>query len=163
MLHNSFNRWDLFQYKGELIEDMPMEQAFNLGMATWARWISNNVNPSSSLGAHNLRSTKHNGASTRPDPTQTKNKNTTYQSFPSHSSKLSIERLIEEMSKDTRVVKYLNITKLSPYRRDAYPSVYKSMQWKNGLKKVNLRAFTDCIHWCLLGVLCVTFGIGCCM
>ncbi|CAN1806674.1 Protein trichome birefringence-like 4 [Linum perenne] len=35
---------------------------------------------------------------------------------------------------------YLNITKMTSYRRDGHPSVYHD------------RRFQDCSHWCLPGV-----------
>ena len=64
----------------------------------------------------------------------------------------TVEGLIEKMNESTLVVHYINITKLSQYRRDAHPSIYRSMPWKDGLEKLDLRAFADCSHWCLPGL-----------
>lgn len=38
-------RWDLFQYRGELLENMEIESALKTGMKTWARWIDSNTDP----------------------------------------------------------------------------------------------------------------------
>lgn len=49
------------------------------------------------------------------------------------------------LSKMTTPVTYLNITKLTDYRKDAHPSIYTS-------PKIVPEKFQDCSHWCLPGV-----------
>ncbi|KAI9111360.1 hypothetical protein K1719_017050 [Acacia pycnantha] len=57
-------------------------------------------------------------------------------------------RVAEEvMQKMTSPVSYMNITRLTDYRKDAHPSIYRmkhesEAEWK----------FQDCSHWCLPGV-----------
>ncbi|KAG1354189.1 putative protein trichome birefringence-like 4 [Cocos nucifera] len=55
-----------------------------------------------------------------------------------------LESVIEEMRTP---VLYLNITRMTDYRKDAHPSVYRqpAAQRKTG-------ALQDCSHWCLPGV-----------
>ncbi|XP_060174477.1 protein trichome birefringence-like 34 [Lycium barbarum] len=50
-------------------------------------------------------------------------------------------------------IKYLSITQLSDYRKDAHPSVYKR-NWVAPTKEqlLNPRSNADCVHWCLPGV-----------
>ncbi|KAJ8433457.1 hypothetical protein Cgig2_014498 [Carnegiea gigantea] len=51
-------------------------------------------------------------------------------------------------------VKYLNITKLSQYRRDVHPGLYMNSRWKVVMEryKRHIPSFVDCSHWCLPGV-----------
>ncbi|KAL6520581.1 Protein trichome birefringence-like 5 [Orobanche minor] len=58
--------------------------------------------------------------------------------------------IVEDVLKETQVsVVFLNVTRLTNYRKDGHPSVYG----KNvtGVKKVSTRR-QDCSHWCLPGV-----------
>lgn len=50
-------------------------------------------------------------------------------------------------------VEYLNITKLSLYRKDGHPSIYRTF-WRmfDKGKPKEARSYADCIHWCLPGV-----------
>lgn len=48
-------------------------------------------------------------------------------------------------------VSYLNITKLTDYRKDGHPSVYRKLRLSTEEKKTPLK-FQDCSHWCLPGV-----------
>ncbi|KAJ8445978.1 hypothetical protein Cgig2_001296 [Carnegiea gigantea] len=141
---------DLFQHQGKLIDDMPIEQAFKLGMETWERWVSNNLDPKKSTLFFGGISPEHQTQwcynSTQPafdEPYASKFPNSLIE---------TIEGLIEKMNENTIVVNYMNITKLSQYRRDAHPSIYSSMQWEDGLEKLDLRAFADCSQRCLPGL-----------
>lgn len=51
-------------------------------------------------------------------------------------------------------VKYLNITKLSQYRKDAHPTVYTSKQGRLLTKEQREKPqeYADCNHWCLPGL-----------
>jgi GDSL/SGNH-like Acyl-Esterase family found in Pmr5 and Cas1p len=64
-----------------------------------------------------------------------------------------VENTIQELKQKGVNVKFLNITQLSEYRKDAHPSVYRK-QWdpltEEQLK--NPSSYADCIHWCLPGV-----------
>jgi len=77
--------------------------------------------------------------------------NETYrQSFPEPMISI-VEKTIKKMKTQ---VKYLNITRLSEYRRDAHTSLYTTRQGKllteDQRKQPELNA--DCSHWCLPGV-----------
>jgi len=130
---------------------MPIELAFKRGMETWAKWVSNNVDPKKtklffrSLSPQHAKQWCYNSS-------QPLNLNETYSSQLPIWMTETVEGLIKEMNKEVHVVNYMNITKLSQYRRDAHPSIYWSTQWKDGLEKVNIRALADCSHWCLPGL-----------
>lgn len=51
-------------------------------------------------------------------------------------------------------VSYLNITRLTDYRKDGHPSIYRKQHYTHYTeeeKKTPL-LFQDCSHWCLPGV-----------
>lgn len=56
-----------------------------------------------------------------------------------------VEDIIAEMKTP---VFYLNITKMTDYRKDGHPSVYREA----GFNKLGLRMVQDCSHWCLPGI-----------
>ncbi|KNA07360.1 hypothetical protein SOVF_172640 [Spinacia oleracea] len=147
--------WDLFQYGEELTEEMPIEVAYKRAMKTWAKWIKKNVDPKKttvffrSISAeHKMRQYNewcYNVTQIMPEES--------YVSVYPKSLLNTIESLIAKMSKPQ--VNYLNITKLSEYRIDAHPSVFRSKDWKNTVAKDydnKISNYADCSHWCLPGV-----------
>ena len=46
---------------------------------------------------------------------------------------------------------YLNITRMTDFRRDAHPSIYRKQNFTEEERKSPLR-YQDCSHWCLPGV-----------
>ena len=64
-------------------------------------------------------------------------------------SKMSVlESVIKGMKTP---VSYLNITRMTDYRKDAHPSVYRKQNLTEEERK-NPLSFQDCSHWCLPGV-----------
>nr|XP_019708615.2 protein trichome birefringence-like 33 isoform X2 [Elaeis guineensis] len=63
----------------------------------------------------------------------------------------SVERAIQKM---TTPVRYLNITRLSEYRRDAHTTVYTSRQGilLTAEQRKQPEIYADCSHWCLPGL-----------
>ncbi|RAL54927.1 hypothetical protein DM860_013623 [Cuscuta australis] len=63
-------------------------------------------------------------------------------------------RVIDEvLVSESRIITYLNITKLTTYRKDGHTSIYKK-QWGplSQEQLANPVSYADCIHWCLPGV-----------
>ncbi|KMT08217.1 hypothetical protein BVRB_6g142350 [Beta vulgaris subsp. vulgaris] len=148
-----FKSWDLFSYKGELTEEMPIELAYERAMKTWATWLENNVNPQKTTVFFRSISAEHKSRQydqwcyniTKPM------KSESYVSVYPNSLVDVIESLVKVMNKPK--VNYLNVTKLSEYRIDAHPSVYRSMNWKNITQKFeDVLGYADCSHWCLPGL-----------
>lgn len=144
----------MFEYEGKLMEEMQIELAYERAMTTWETWMNENVDPNkTTIFFRSLSAVHQNSADwcynvTKPIIDES------YNTPPQKSDLLveTIKRLIDGMS--TLQVKYLNISKLSQYRRDAHPSVYRSSQWKELIKKFedNLGGYADCSHWCLPGL-----------
>ncbi|KHN26901.1 hypothetical protein glysoja_035540 [Glycine soja] len=64
------------------------------------------------------------------------------------SKMLALEHVIQQMK--TPVV-YMNISRLTDYRKDGHPSVYRT-GYKASMKQNTAALFEDCSHWCLPGV-----------
>jgi len=47
-------------------------------------------------------------------------------------------------------IKFLNITTLSEYRKDAHPSIYNKVPSPE--QKANPAKYSDCVHWCVPGL-----------
>lgn len=74
-------------------------------------------------------------------------KNETYLS--SYPWKMNVlETILKGMK--TRI-SYLNITRMTDYRKDAHPSVYRKQNLTETEKRSPER-YQDCSHWCLPGV-----------
>jgi hypothetical protein len=66
-----------------------------------------------------------------------------------HPSKMrALEHVIQNMK--TEVI-YMNISRLTDYRKDGHPSVYRK-DYKTSMKQNSSSIYEDCSHWCLPGV-----------
>ncbi|XP_050256122.1 protein trichome birefringence-like 42 [Quercus robur] len=140
---------DFFQYRKKVVEvdKMETELAFEMAMKTWARWIDKNVDMNNTKVFFRSISPEHKGKQWCYNETKPIMDESYEVKFPKSMVEI-IERTIGNMRKPVR---YLNITKLSQYRRDAHPSVYKSK--KGTLLTPEQTGFhADCSHWCLPGL-----------
>ncbi|XP_021753682.1 protein trichome birefringence-like 43 [Chenopodium quinoa] len=146
--------WDLFEYEGKLVEEMPIELAYERAMTTWSTWINSNVDSNNtSVYFRSLSAVHHSSDDWCYNATQPLEEDS-LKSVAQRSDILLpvIKKVIEGVNNIQ--VKYMNITKLSQYRRDAHPSIYRSSQWKVMIKKFenSLTGYADCSHWCLPGL-----------
>ncbi|KAF8411034.1 hypothetical protein HHK36_003573 [Tetracentron sinense] len=143
--------WDSFQHKGKLVEKLEVEAAFRMAMKTWARWVDQNVDPSRTTVFFRSISPEHKGVKQWCyNQTQPIMDESYVQSFPR-----PVIKIVEGIIKDMRTpVTYLNITRLSQYRKDAHPTVYTAKQGKLLTKEQRLQpeSYADCSHWCLPGL-----------
>ncbi|KAM3301967.1 protein trichome birefringence-like 42 [Capsicum chacoense] len=145
-----FKAWDLFEYKGQLVDELKLESAFEVAMGTWANWIDQNVNLIKTTVFFRSVSPAHQGQTgcyTRTQPI-------TDISHVTHFSEPLMEIVVRTLSKMRVPVRYLNITKLSEHRIDAHPSVYGKKKGQELMKR-KLKppeSFADCSHWCLPGL-----------
>uniref|UniRef100_A0A7N1A518 Trichome birefringence-like C-terminal domain-containing protein n=1 Tax=Kalanchoe fedtschenkoi TaxID=63787 RepID=A0A7N1A518_KALFE len=61
---------------------------------------------------------------------------------------LVLEKVIHGMKTP---VSYLNITRITDFRKDGHPSIYRRQHVPAEEQKAPLK-FQDCSHWCLPGV-----------
>ncbi|KAJ6791346.1 protein trichome birefringence-like [Iris pallida] len=143
---------DYYQEGNRVYNELNVVDAFHKALNTWANWVDTNVNPKKSLVFFRGYSASHfsggqwnsGGACDREtEPI----KNEKYLS--SYPPKMSVlESVIKGMKTP---VSYLNITRMTDYRKDAHPSVYRKQNLTEEERKDPER-FQDCSHWCLPGV-----------
>jgi hypothetical protein len=140
----------LFQYKGKLVEEMEIESALRKGMRTWARWIDHHVDASKTTVFFRSISPQHQGKQWCYNITQPNMDESYVSAFPKPMKEI-IEITIRSMMIPVR---YLNITKLSGYRRDAHPALYARKQEKllKTEQQLQEESHPDCSHWCLPGL-----------
>lgn len=46
---------------------------------------------------------------------------------------------------------YMNISRMTDYRKDGHPSIYR-MEYKTAAERASAELHQDCSHWCLPGV-----------
>lgn len=129
---------------------MEVETAFGIAMRTWASWVDQNVDKNKTRVLFRSISPEHKGKQWCYNKTEPLNDESFVWSFPKAMVKI-VEGTMEVMKNP---VTYLNITKLSSYRRDAHPSVYKTKEGKTLMATNQKRPenYADCSHWCLPGV-----------
>ncbi|GAB4824898.1 hypothetical protein Ancab_007769 [Ancistrocladus abbreviatus] len=143
--------WDLFQYDGELFEDMKIEIAYETALKTWANWINETIDSNNKTTVFfRSISPEHKGQQWCYNTTQPIMDESYISIYPRSMTEI-VESQIRRMENRVR---YLNITQLSSYRRDAHPSVYRSKVSKIITEKYKrlVSSYADCSHWCLPGL-----------
>ncbi|KAH7679877.1 PC-Esterase protein [Dioscorea alata] len=143
---------DYYQEGNHVYNELNVVEAFHRALNTWAKWVDANVNPKKTLVFFRGYSASHfsggqwNSGGACDNETEPI-KNETYLS--SYPWKMNVLETVLKAMK-TRV-SYLNITRMTDYRKDAHPSVYR----KKNLTERDKRSpekYQDCSHWCLPGV-----------
>lgn len=129
-----------------LVKDIENKSAFEIAMKTWAQWVDQNVDSNKTTVFFRSISPEHKGENWCYNITIPTMDETYRPSFP----KPMLE-VVEKTIKGMRTpVKYLNITKLSEYRRDAHPMIYSKK--RNLSMEKQAENLADCSHWCLPGL-----------
>ncbi|KAL1204744.1 Protein trichome birefringence-like 1 [Cardamine amara subsp. amara] len=143
---------DYYQEGSNVYAKLDVDEAFRKALTTWGRWVDKNVNPKKSLVFFRGYSPSHfsggqwNAGGACDDETEPI-KNEAY--LTPYMLKMEIlERVLRGMKTP---VKYLNITRLTDYRKDAHPSIYRKQKLSAEESKSPL-LYQDCSHWCLPGV-----------
>ncbi|CAA0837484.1 Protein trichome birefringence [Striga hermonthica] len=143
---------DYYQEGSHVYSDLNVLEAFRKATTTWARWIDANVNPNKSLVFFRGYSASHFSGGQwnsggQCDHEMEPIQNETY--LASYPPKMTVlEKVIRNMK--TRVT-YLNVTRMTDYRKDGHPSIYRKRNYTDEERRSPL-SFQDCSHWCLPGV-----------
>ncbi|KAF3795336.1 trichome birefringence-like 1 protein [Nymphaea thermarum] len=146
------NGKDFYQVKDRVLKKMSDFRGYKRALNTWARWLDANVNPKKTMvffrgytnphywgGEWNTGGFCHNQA----EPIRENGR------LPSHPPKAkALESVIHGMKTP---ISYLNVTKMSDYRKDGHPSIYTKPKLSAEERKAPPKA-QDCNHWCLPGV-----------
>lgn len=143
---------DYYQEGSHVYEELNVLEAFRKAITTWARWVDKNINPMKSIVFFRGYSASHfsGGQWNSGGQCDSENqpiKNETYlRHYPP--KMVVLEKILKGMKTH---VTYLNITKMTDFRKDGHPSIYRKQKLTEEERKSPLR-FQDCSHWCLPGV-----------
>lgn len=143
---------DYYQEGSHVYSELNVLEAFRKAITTWGRWVDANINPTKTSVFFRGYSASHFRGGQWNSGGQCDNeiepiKNTTY--LTPYPDKMKVlERVLRGMK--TRVA-YLNITRLTDFRKDGHPSVYRKKHYSDEERRSPLH-FQDCSHWCLPGV-----------
>ncbi|KAH6827460.1 trichome birefringence-like protein [Perilla frutescens var. hirtella] len=143
---------DYYQEGSHVYHDLNVVEAFRKALTTWGRWVDANVNPKKSLVFFRGYSASHFSGGQWNSGGQCDHetepiKNETY--LTPYPPKMNVlEKVLKGMK--TRVT-YLNITRMTDYRKDGHPSIYRKQHMSEEERRAPLH-FQDCSHWCLPGV-----------
>ncbi|GAB2266894.1 hypothetical protein Dimus_001883 [Dionaea muscipula] len=143
---------DYYQEGSHVYEELKVKEAFRRALTTWARWIDANINPSKTFVLFRGYSASHfsggqwnSGGQCDSETLPIRNED--YLSGYPWKMKV-LESVIRGMKTH---IAYLNITRMTDYRKDAHPSIYRKQNLSDEERRSPLR-FQDCSHWCLPGV-----------
>ncbi|XP_062221836.1 protein trichome birefringence-like 1 isoform X2 [Phragmites australis] len=143
---------DYYQEGNRVYSELDVHDAYRRALNTWAKWVDSNVNPKKTTVFFRGYSASHfsggqwnSGGSCDKETEPITNE----QYLEPYPTKMSIlEEVLHGMK--TPVV-YLNITRMTDYRKEAHPSVYRKQKLTEQEKK-SPEVYQDCSHWCLPGV-----------
>ncbi|XP_074320792.1 protein trichome birefringence-like 1 [Silene latifolia] len=143
---------DYYQEGSHVYKQLAVTEAFRKAITTWTRWVDANINPQRThvlfrgYSASHFRGGQWNSGGQCDSETEPI-KNETYLTKYPWKMKM-FESVIKGMKTP---VSFLNVTRLTDYRKDGHPSVYRKQHLSSVEKKSPLR-YQDCSHWCLPGV-----------
>ncbi|XP_026439418.1 protein trichome birefringence-like 2 [Papaver somniferum] len=146
------NGVNFFKEGDNLYPQLDVNEAYRKGLTTWRKWVDKHIDSNKTqvvfrgFSPTHFKGTWTTGRgcnlATKPIPS-----NETY----IKPQPIQLEILENALRKMKTHVLYLNISKLSYYRADAHPSVYRNV-FKNYTFQERIEASQDCSHWCLPGV-----------
>ncbi|XP_012467965.1 protein trichome birefringence [Gossypium raimondii] len=146
---------DYYQEGSHVYEELNVLEAFRKALTTWSRWIDANVNPMKTMVFFRGYSASHfsggqwnSGGACDNETNPIKNEKYL---TPYPSKMLVLELVLKGMKTH---VTYLNITRLTDFRKDGHPSIYRKhpkQKLSEDERKEPLK-YQDCSHWCLPGV-----------
>ncbi|XP_047941967.1 protein trichome birefringence-like [Salvia hispanica] len=143
---------DYYQQGSHVYSELNVLEAFRRAMKTWGRWVDANVDPRKSLvffrgySASHYNGGRWNSGGACDNETEPIKNDAYLTPYPDKMSVL--ERVFGRMKTP---VSYMNVTKLTDYRKDGHPSIYRKMQYTKEERRSPL-TIQDCGHWCLPGV-----------
>lgn len=153
-MHNNklslFSSNNYFQEGNKVYSRLEVEDAYSRALRTWSQWVDSNINASQTkvffmgYSASHFKGGQWNSGGSCKGEVKPITNDTFLAEYPWMMSVL--ESVIEEMKTP---VFYLNITKMTDYRKDGHPSIFRQVEAGQFFKKGMVQ---DCSHWCLPGV-----------
>ncbi|PRQ35538.1 putative PMR5 domain, PC-Esterase [Rosa chinensis] len=151
--HDKTSRGQGYYQEGEYIySQLNVKEAYGKAITTWARWLDANINPEKTVVFFRGYSPNHFSGGRwntggqchgRTEPVQ-------YEAYKGkYPAKM---RILDSVIREMKIpIFYLNVTKMTDFRRDAHPSIYRKQNLTEEERQLSLRS-QDCSHWCLPGV-----------
>ncbi|XVF02500.1 hypothetical protein REPUB_Repub04eG0180500 [Reevesia pubescens] len=143
---------DYYQEGDYVYPRLKVLKAYQKALTTWSRWVEKNVDSSRTQVFFRGYSVTHfwggqwNSGGKCNRETEPISNETYLTKYPAKM------RAVEHVLQNTKTpVIYLNISRLTDYRKDAHPSIYRREYKTEEERKAAVRV-QDCSHWCLPGV-----------
>ncbi|KAE9607077.1 putative PMR5 domain, PC-Esterase, protein trichome birefringence-like 2 [Lupinus albus] len=143
---------DYYQEGNHVYSRLKVLNAYTKALTTWAKWIDHNIDANRTqvffrgYSLTHFRGGQWNSGGQCNKETEPIFNGTQLRKY---SSKM--RALDKVMSKMKTPVIYMNISRLTDYRKDGHPSIYR-MDYKTEEERVGAELHQDCSHWCLPGV-----------
>ncbi|KAF3431233.1 hypothetical protein FNV43_RR25963 [Rhamnella rubrinervis] len=151
--HEKTSKGEDYYQEGNYVHPrLKVLEAYKRALTTWARWVDKNIDQNRTLvlfrgySVTHFRGGQWNSGGQCHKETQPIFNQTYLGKYPSKMR--AFDHVLQEMK--TPVV-YLNISRLTDYRKDGHPSVYR-MKYKTVEEQIAAEQSQDCSHWCLPGV-----------
>ncbi|KAJ1399495.1 PMR5 N-terminal domain [Sesbania bispinosa] len=143
---------DYYQEGNHVYPRLKVLNAYTRALTTWARWIDSNIDANRTqvffrgYSVTHFRGGQWNSGGQCHKETEPIFNGTHLRKYPSKMR--ALEHIIQKMK--TPVI-YMNISRITDYRKDAHPSIYR-MEYKTEAERTSAEQHQDCSHWCLPGV-----------
>ncbi|KAK9050931.1 hypothetical protein SSX86_027556 [Deinandra increscens subsp. villosa] len=143
---------DYYQEGEHVYPRLKVLDAYGRALSTWARWVDKNIDINKTQVIFRGYSVTHfKGGQWNSGGKCHKETEPIFNS--SHLTKYpkkmrAFENVLREMKNP---IIYLNISRLTDYRKDGHPSIYR-MEYKSVEEQIAAVQSQDCSHWCLPGV-----------
>ncbi|XAR65087.1 hypothetical protein NMG60_11009056 [Bertholletia excelsa] len=143
---------DYYQEGNHVYPRLKVLEAYKRAITTWARWVDKNVDGRRTqvvfrgYSVTHFRGGQWNSGGQCHKETEPIFNETYLTHYPSKMR--ALENVLQEMKTP---VLYLNISRLTDYRKDGHPSIYRK-EYKSVEEQISAEQSQDCSHWCLPGV-----------
>ncbi|QCD90654.1 protein trichome birefringence-like 2 [Vigna unguiculata] len=144
---------DYYQEGNHIYPRLKVLDAYTRALTTWARWIDNNIDANRTqvffrgYSVTHFRGGQWNSGGQCHKETEPISDRKHLRKYPSKMR--ALEHVVIPKMK-TSVI-YMNISRLTDYRKDGHPSIYR-MEYKTAEEQASAELHQDCSHWCLPGV-----------
>ncbi|PRQ40980.1 putative PMR5 domain, PC-Esterase, protein trichome birefringence-like 2 [Rosa chinensis] len=151
--HEKTSRGEDYYQEGNYVHPrLKALEAYKRALTTWARWVDRYINANRTRVFFRGYSVTHfsggqwNSGGQCHKETEPIFNETYLTHYPSKMR--ALESVLKEMKTP---VTYLNISRLTDYRKDGHPSIYRTI-YKTKEEQIAAEQSQDCSHWCLPGV-----------
>ncbi|GMH31125.1 hypothetical protein Nepgr_032968 [Nepenthes gracilis] len=151
--HEKTSRGEDYYQEGNYVHPrLKVLEAYKKALTTWARWVDRNIDGKRTRVFFRGYSPTHfsggrwNSGGQCHDETEPIFEQNYLRHYPSKMR--ALESVLQAMR--TPVI-YLNISRLTDYRKDGHPSIYRKV-YRTAEERQTAEQTQDCSHWCLPGV-----------